>query len=135
MNTKKGLVRKRKRMEEKVKLQLRQRQLEALTLKQWKVGVITMGLHNFTIMAADEQSAVDKVMKQKGGRDAGKEGPVPIGFRVQDMSIVSPSAPLQQVIAEVLKGDMSNAPEQGDNYCSPGSNPAEAPKSIITPGR
>ena len=107
---------------DKVKQQLRARQLEALALKQFKVGVITMGMHNFTIMAADEQSAVDKVMKGKGGRDAGKEGPVPIGFRVQDMAIITPQATLQQVIGEVLKGDLSNASDQ------------KPPEALIKPG-
>jgi len=106
---------------EKVKQTLRQRQLEALALKQYKVGVITMGMHNFTVMATDEESAVDKVMK-KGGRDAGKEGPVPVGYRIQDMSIMGPSTTLRQVIAEVLRGELSGAPEQAE------------PKPLITPG-
>ncbi len=112
---------------EKSKQELRARQLEALSLKQFKVGVVLMSMHNFTIMATDEQSAVDKVMKkgpsgEPGGRDAGKEGPVPIGFRVQDMAIIQPQPTLQQVIGEILQGNLAQAPDE------------KQPKPLITPG-
>ena len=90
-------------MDEKAKKELRARQLEALTLKTYKVSVITMGMHNFTILAAGDKDAVDKVMEGHG-RDAGKENPIPFAHRVQDMSIVMPPVTLQQVMAEVMQG-------------------------------
>lgn len=88
-------------MMEKAKKSLRAKQLESLTLKRFKISVITMGMHNFTIMAADDKTAVNKVMKGDGGRDAGKEGPVPFAFRVQDMAIIAPPVTLQQVMQEI----------------------------------
>ena len=103
MNTKKGLARKRKRMDEKAKKELRTKQLEALTLKTYKVSVITMGMHNFTITATSDQDAVEKVMKGSG-RDAGKESAVPFGYRVQDMAIISPPITLKQVMGEIIQG-------------------------------
>ena len=121
MNTKKGLARKRKRMDEKAKKELRAKQLEALALKTYKVSVITMGMHNFTIMATDDQDAVDKVMKGHG-RDAGKEGPVPFAHRVQDMTIVMPPVTLQQVMQEIGQGQVANAKE------------TVPPQPLITPG-
>ena len=123
VNTKKGLARKRKRMNEKAKKELRAKQLEALTLKTFKVSVITMGMHNFTIMATDDQDAVEKVMKNHG-RDAGKEGPVPFAHRVQDMSIITPPVTLQQVMREIGQGQATNAPDA----VPPQSEP------LITPG-
>ena len=123
MNTKKGLARKRKRMDEKAKKDLRAKQLEALTLKTFKVSVITMGMHNFTILAASDQDAVDKVMKGHG-RDAGKEGPVPFAHRVQDMTIIMPPATLQQVMGEIGRGQgVQNAPQQPD----------KTPQPLVTP--
>ncbi len=98
-------------MEEKAKQELRARQLEAMTLKQYKVSVITMGMHNFTVMAASDQDAVDKVMKGDG-RDAGKEGPIPFAHRVQDMTIVTPPVTLQQVMREIGSGQMADTKGQ-----------------------
>ena len=98
-------------MDEKAKQELRARQLEALTLKTFKVSVVTVGMHNFTIMATDDQDAVDKVMKGHG-RDAGKEGPLPFAHRVQDTAIVTPPVTLQQVMAEIVQGQAAQAQEQ-----------------------
>ena len=127
-NTKKGLVRKRKRMEEKAKQELRARQLEALALKTYKVSVITMGMHNFTVMATSDQDAVDKVMKGHG-RDAGKEGPVPFAHRVQDMTIITPPVTLQQVMNEIGQAQANNAPQQPDDTHNTNSS-----EPLITPG-
>ena len=121
MNTKKGLARKRKRMNEKAKKELRAKQLEALALKTYRVSVITMGMYNYTIMATNDQDAVDKVMKGNG-RDAGKEGPVPFAHRVQDMTIVMPPVTLQQVMREIGRGQAANAKE------------AVPSQPLITPG-
>ena len=107
-------------MDEKAQKELRARQLEALTLKTFKVSVITMGMHNFTIMATGDEDAVTKVMKGHG-RDAGKEGPVPFAHRVQDMSIITPPVTLQQVMREIGQGQ---------------TTPAEAtpqPEPLVTP--
>ena len=110
-------------MDEKAKKDLRAKQLEALTLKTFKVSVITMGMHNFTILAASDQDAVDKVMKGHG-RDAGKEGPVPFAHRVQDMTIIMPPATLQQVMGEIGRGQgVQNAPQQPD----------KTPQPLVTP--
>ena len=98
-------------MDEKAKKDLRARQLEALTLKRYKVSVITMGMHNFTIMATSDQDAVDKVMKGNGA-DAGKEGPIPFAQRVQDMSLITPPVSLQQVMAEIGQGQAQGAKDQ-----------------------
>lgn len=101
-------------MDEKAKKELRAKQLEALTLKTFKVSVVTMGMHNFTILATSDQDAVDKVMKGHG-RDAGKEGPVPFAHRVQDMSIIMPPVSLKQVMQEIGNGAAANAaPQQPD---------------------
>lgn len=108
-------------MEDKAKAELRAKQLEALTLKRYKVSVITMGMHNFTVMATSDQDAVDKVMR-KEGRDAGKEGPIPFAHRVQDMSIVTPPVTLQQVMNEVMQGQAAPAES------------AVPPSALITPG-
>jgi len=124
MNTEKGLVRKRKREMEKAKSDLRAKQLQSLTLKQFKVGVITMGMHNFTIMATDEQSAVNKVMSGKGGRKAGKEGPLPFAFRVQDMAIIQPPVTLEQVMKEIGNNKHNTSP--------PKTEPAP---TIVVPGK
>lgn len=105
---------------EKVKNELRAKQLQAMAMKHYKVSVITMGMHNFTVMAADEKSAVDTVMKGKGGRDAGKEGPIPFAVRIQDMAIIQPPVTLQQVMGEITKGAAGPA--------------APEPESLITPG-
>ena len=109
-------------MNEKAKKELRAKQLEALTLKTFKVSVITMAMHNFTIMATGDQDAIDKVMKGHG-RDAGKEGPVPYAHRVQDMTIIMPPVTLQQVMQEIGQGQVSNAPRQPD----------ENPQPLVTP--
>ena len=101
---------------DKAKAELRAKQLEALTLKRYKVGVVTMGLHNFTVTATDPQAAVDKVMKDKGSRDAGKEGPMPFGFRVQDMSIIGPSVTLQQIMQEFQSTTAKPEPAQDRQY-------------------
>ena len=106
-----GQVKQKQRDEAKRKKALRAAQLESLTLKQFRVGVITMGMHNFTIMAVDEKTAIDKVMKGEGGRDAGKEGPVPFAFRVQDMSILTPPVTLEQAMAEIMKGREPEGPK------------------------
>ncbi len=105
----------------KADMSLRAKQLEALAMTRYKVSVITMGKYDFTIMAVDEKSAVDQVMKGKGGRDAGTEGPVPFAYRIQDMSIIQPPVTLQQVMAEIGKGDM-------------GANPAPLKPPLITLG-
>ena len=104
-------------MNEKAKKDLRAKQLEALTLKTFKVGVVTMGLHNFTIMATSDQDAIDKVMKGHG-RDAGKEGPVPFAHRVQDMTIIVPPVTLQQVMQEIGQGQ---------------AKPNKNPQPLVTP--
>lgn len=110
-------------MDEKAKKDLRAKQLEALTLKTFKVSVITIGMHNFTIMATSDQDAVDKVMKGHG-RNAGKEGPVPFAHRVQDMTIIMPPVTLQQVMGEITKMQQSNTPE---------NQPSENPQPLVTP--
>ncbi len=109
-------------MDEKVKATIRAKQLEALTLKQWKVTVITMGTHNRTVMAVDEQAAMKEVLQGQGGRDAGSEGPVSIGARIQDMAIITPPVTLQQIVAEITGGTLKSAPEQ------------TAPEPLIKPG-
>ncbi len=101
-------------MDEKAKQELRARQLEALTLKRYKVSVITMGMHNFTVMATSDQDAVGKVMKGEG-RDAGKEGPVPFAHRVQDMTLIMPPVTLQQVMGEVMQGNAAATPQDTEN--------------------
>jgi len=109
-------------MDEKAKKELRAKQLEALAMKTYKVSVITMGMHNFTIMGTSDQDAVDKVMKGQG-RDAGKEGPIPFAHRVQDMTIVMPPVTLQQVMREIGQGQvMADAKE------------AVPSQPLITPG-
>ena len=98
-------------MDENAKKDLRAKQLEAMALKRFKVSVITMGMHNFTIMATSDQNAVDLVMAGKG-RDAGKEGPIPFAQRVQDMSIIMPPVTLQQVMQEIGQGQAADATGQ-----------------------
>lgn len=110
-------------MNEKAKKELRAKQLEALSLTTFKVSVITMGMHNFTILASSDLDAVDKVMKGHG-RDAGKEGPVPFAHRVQDMSIIVPPVTLQQVMKEIGQGGAQNAQPKSTNK----------PEPLITPG-
>ncbi|KKL86827.1 hypothetical protein LCGC14_1940830 [marine sediment metagenome] len=108
-------------MDEQAKKELRAKQLEALTLKTFKVSVITMGMHNFTIMATSDQDAVDKVMKGHG-RDAGKEGPVPFAHRVQDMTIIMPPVTLQQVMGEIGRGQVNTSQQPNEN-----------PQPLVTP--
>ena len=97
---------------DKAKVALRAKQLETLVMKRYKVSVVTMGKHDFTVTAIDEQSAVDKVMRGEGGREAGKEGPKPMAFRVQDMTIIQPPIMLDTIIQELLQGKAASAPEQ-----------------------
>ncbi len=120
VNTKKGLVRKRKRMDEKAKQELRAKQLKALALKTFKVSVITMGMHNFTIMALNDQDAIAKVMAGHG-RDAGKEGPVPFAHRVQDMSVIMPPVTLAQVMGEIGRGEVNVEAPQPEPLIKPGA--------------
>lgn len=108
-------------MDEKAKKELRARQLEALALKQYKVSVITMALHNFTVMGTNEQDAAQKIA-QGHGRNAGKEGPVPFAHRVQDMTIITPPVTLKQVMDEIVQGQAAQA------------NPPTPPSTLITPG-
>lgn len=86
--------------------------VNSLTLKRYRVSVVTMGLHSFTVTATSEEEASSKVMQGEGGRDAGREGPVPFAVRVHDMTQleVKPIT-LQNVINEMM-ASLREQPQQ-----------------------
>ena len=82
--------------------------INSLAMKQYKVSVLTVALHNFTVMAMSPEDAQQKVTQPEpgappAGRDAGKEGPVPFSVRVHDMSqIETQPITLQRMMQEMM---------------------------------
>lgn len=109
---------------ERERMKARAAKLEALTLKRYKVSVLSMALHNFTVMATSDQEAHDKVLNQKpgdppAGRDAGREGPVPFAVRVHDMSNIEPAPTLQTMMNEVTQAISKGETAPGDHAPKP----------------
>lgn len=93
-------------MSKKKKDLARIKALNSLAMKRYKVSVLTVGLHNFTVTAMSEQDAHDKVLNGEGGRDAGKEGPVPFAVRIHDMSMIETEALTLNRMMQEMMGSM-----------------------------
>lgn len=88
--------------------------LDDATLKQYKVSIMTIALHNFTVMAPNEKRAHDLVVQPEpgappAGRSAGSEGPVPFATRVRDMTIVEGK---DVTLSTMMQEMMANMREQ-----------------------
>lgn len=104
--------------------------IKALSMKRYKVSAVTIGLHHYTVMANSQEQAHERVFQEGQGRPAGKEGPVPVMVRVQDMALIDKEPlTLQSVIKDI--GQIAKEATEADSGAEEGGSIVKPSESAI----